>query len=111
MSKTACEARAIKGAVDKATAMRGFEMATERVSQIEELLHAISGTDDPKAIQELQARIAVEQAALANEDTKLRMVQMISDAESKLIQQQQHELQKKRYANTKMPQVAPLTFK
>jgi type IV secretion system protein VirB5 len=90
--KTVCEAQAVKGAQDKAFAQRSFDLAKQRVSQIEALMDEINATQDPKAISEIQARIAAEQASLTNEDTKLRMLQMVADAEDKIVQQQRHEL-------------------
>jgi type IV secretion system protein VirB5 len=67
-------------------------MAKAGVAQIEALMDGINATEDPGSIREIQARIAAEQASLANEDTKLRMLQMVADAEDKLARQQQHEL-------------------
>jgi type IV secretion system protein VirB5 len=99
--KASCEARAAKGAVDKAFALKAFDMAKERIGQIEGLMNQISSTEDPKAIAELQARIAIEQAALANEDTKLRMLQMVAAAEDRLIRQQQEELTAQERSRTK----------
>jgi type IV secretion system protein VirB5 len=62
--KNACETRAVKGAQDKAFAQKSFDMAKERVAQIEALMDEINATEDPKAISEIQARIAIEQASL-----------------------------------------------
>jgi type IV secretion system protein VirB5 len=107
--KKACEALAVKSAQDKAFAIKSFDMAKERVSQIEGLMNQISETEDPKAIQELQARIAIEQAALANEDTKLRMLQMVAEAENRLIEQQSHELTYRRLTNQKVPRPEVIT--
>ncbi len=44
----------------------------------------INGTPDPKAIAELQGRIAAEQAMIQNEQTKLQMYQMVAAAEDRL---------------------------
>jgi type IV secretion system protein VirB5 len=107
--KTVCEALAVKGAQDKAFAQKSFDMAKERVAQIEALMDEINATEDPKSIQEIQARIAAEQASLANEDTKLRMLQMVADAEDKLARQQQHELLYQEFTRTKLPQFEAIT--
>ncbi|GHU46847.1 P-type DNA transfer protein VirB5 [Betaproteobacteria bacterium] len=90
--KDACQASAVKSAQDKAYAIIGFNKAKERVNQIEELLGAISETEDQKEILELQARIQIEQSLLANEDTKMRLLQQVAAAEDKMIQQQAKEL-------------------
>jgi type IV secretion system protein VirB5 len=52
----------------------------------------INATQDPKAIAELQGRIAIEQAKIQNEQTKLQMFQMVAQAEDRLQQQRQREL-------------------
>lgn len=89
--KQVCERRASKAAQDKAFATNAFDKAQERWDQIAGLIQAINGTEDPKAIAELQARIDGEQAAIQNEQIKLRMYQMIAAAEDRLIEQQEQE--------------------
>lgn len=89
--QTVCERQASKAAQDKAFASDAFDKAQDRWGQIAGLIQAINGTEDPKAIAELQARIDGEQAALQNEATKLKMYQMIAAAEDRLIEQQQRE--------------------
>lgn len=51
----------------------------------------INSTSDPKAIAELQARITAETAAVQNEQTKMQLFALASQAEDRLIQQQQRE--------------------
>jgi len=77
---------------DKAVGVRAFEGARARLSQIEGLMAEINRTRDPKAIGELQARIAVEEAAVANETTKLQLVAMLQRAEERLLEEQKREL-------------------
>jgi type IV secretion system protein VirB5 len=61
------------------------------LSQIEALMRQIDETEDPKAIQEIIARIGAEQAAIQNEQTKLSLFRMIADAQEKMVQQQHRE--------------------
>lgn len=68
-----------------------FEGAKERLKQLDQLQGKINETEDPKAIADLQARLAVEQANIANEAIKLQLLQMAAQAEEKLIQQQKLE--------------------
>ncbi len=77
---------------DKAVGMRAFDGARARLAQIEQLMGQINLTRDPKGIAELQARIAVEQAAVQNETTKLQLVGMLQRAEERLIEQQKSDL-------------------
>ena len=77
---------------DKAVGLRAFDGARARLAQIEQLMGQINLTRDPKGIAELQARIAVEQAAVQNETTKLQLVAMLQRAEDRLIEQQKGDL-------------------
>ncbi|EBP5855033.1 P-type DNA transfer protein VirB5 [Salmonella enterica] len=78
-------------ATDKAVGLRAYEGAQQRLAQIEGLMDEISRTQDQKAIEELQARIAGEQAAIQNETTKLQMIAQLRQAEQALISEQRRE--------------------
>lgn len=90
--RTHCEARAVKGAQDKAFALDAYDAAQTRLGQIDRLMAQINKTQDPKSIAELQGRIAAEQAMIQNEQTKLQMYQMVAAAEDRLQQQRQREI-------------------
>ncbi|WDK04517.1 P-type DNA transfer protein VirB5 [Xanthomonas campestris] len=90
--RRACEAAAVKPAQDKAFASDAYDAAKSRLGQIDSLMGAINNTQDPKAIAELQGRIATEQAMIANEQTKLQLFSMMAQADEKLQQQRQHEI-------------------
>ncbi|MDP4573449.1 P-type DNA transfer protein VirB5 [Pseudomonas sp. LPH60] len=92
IQRKACQAQAVKPSQDKAFALDAYDQANARVSQIDQLMGQIDRTQDPKAIAELQGRIAAEQAMIQNEQTKLQMYQMVADAENKIQQQRQTEL-------------------
>ncbi len=55
-------------------------------------MHQINATQDAKAVAEIQARIAVEQATIANEATKLQLVAMLEQAEERLQEEQREEV-------------------
>lgn len=93
-----CEAQAVKGAQDKGFAMEAFDAAKSRINELDGLMKSINSTNDPKAVGELQARIAVEQARIQNEQTKLQLYQMVAQAEDRLQQQQQKEIQARTWA-------------
>lgn len=93
--RTNCEAQAVKGAQDKAFALDAYDAAKNRLSQIDQLMRQINQTQDPKAIAELQGRIAAEQAMIQNEQTKLQMYQMVAAAQDRLQQQRQKEINAK----------------
>ncbi|EFR2202932.1 MULTISPECIES: P-type DNA transfer protein VirB5 [Gammaproteobacteria] len=108
--KKLCEARAVKSAQDQAFALDAYDKAKSRLNQIDSLMAKINDTPDPKAIAELQGRIAAEQAMIQNEQTKLQLYAMVAQAEDKIQQQQQRELQARTWAARKGIQATPITF-
>ena len=58
-----------------------YQNTSQRFSALQQLIDAIGRTNDPKAIQELQARIQAEQAMLTNEQTKLQSLYEIARSE------------------------------
>ena len=53
------------------TSRQALQVSSERFASLQQLIDAIPTATDPKAILDLQARIAAEQAMLQNEQTKL----------------------------------------
>ncbi|WYX22955.1 P-type DNA transfer protein VirB5 [Achromobacter xylosoxidans] len=105
-----CEAQAVKGAQDKAFALDAYDAAKNRLSQIDQLMQQINQTQDPKAIAELQGRIAAEQAMIQNEQTKLQMYQMVAAAEDRLQEQRQREINAKVLANREYTKHQPFNL-
>jgi type IV secretion system protein VirB5 len=108
--RTACEAQAVKAAQDKAVALASYEKAKKRINQIEQLMDKINETKDLKAIADLQGRIALEQAAIQNEQIKLQLYAMAAAAEDRIQAQRQREIQAKIWAAKKGIEVQPITF-
>ncbi|VFR20005.1 Minor pilin of type IV secretion complex, VirB5 [plant metagenome] len=108
--RTNCEAQAVKGAQDKAFALDAYDAAKNRLSQIDQLMQQINQTQDPKAIAELQGRIAAEQAMIQNEQTKLQMYQMVAAAEDRLQEQRQREINAKVLANREYTKHQPFNL-
>lgn len=108
--RLACEASAVKGAQDKGFAMDAYDKAQSRMDQIDQLMTKVNDTQDPKAIAELQARIATEQANIQNEQTKLQMYAMVSEAEDKMQQQNKREMNARTWAAKKGISAKPITF-
>jgi type IV secretion system protein VirB5 len=108
--RLACESSAVKGAQDKGFALDAYGKAQDRMAQIDQLMAKVNDTQDPKAIAELQARIATEQANIQNEQTKLQMYAMVAAAEDKVQQQQHREMNARTWAATKGISVKPITF-
>ena len=55
-------------------------LLNQRTTQIEALRAEINATQDPKAIAELQARLAAEQAQVDNDQTKIALANAMSSA-------------------------------
>lgn len=108
--RTHCEAQAVKGAQDKAFALDAYDKAKSRLNQIDQLMAKINDTPDPKAIAELQGRIAAEQAMIQNEQTKLQMYAMVAAAEDRLQEQRAHEMNVRDAAKRDGLKVQPMNF-
>jgi len=91
-ARTACEAQAVKPSQDKASALAAYDKTKERLQQIDQLMQRINTTQDPKSIAELQGRIAAEQAMIQNEQTKIELYKMVSEAEERIHDQREREL-------------------
>jgi type IV secretion system protein VirB5 len=50
-------------------------------AQVQQLINAIGGASDPKAIMDLQARIAAEQGMLQTDQSKLQVLYQTAQAE------------------------------
>nr|CAC79178.1 TraF protein [uncultured bacterium] len=109
-AQRACEARAVKPSQDKAVALDAYDAAKSRLSQIDGLMARINTTQDPKAIAELQGRIAIEQAKIQNEATKLQLYSMVAQAEDKVQAQRQREIQARTWSARGGIEVRPVTF-
>ena len=110
LQRTACEARAVKPAQDKGFALDAYDTAKSRINQIDQLMAKINETSDPKAIAELQARIATEQANIQNEQTKLQLYSMVAAAEEKVQLQRAREMSMQDAAKRDGLKIQPMTF-
>ena len=75
-------------ATAQALSREAYGESSLRFAQIEALRVAIATAKDPKAIAELSARIATEQAMLANDQVKLEALRQIGEAEARAQAQQ-----------------------
>ncbi len=99
MSKAIDERQRRSAAAQKALGLKAFEAAQQRLDRIEDLRKEIANTGDQKAIEELQARLQVEQASIQAETNKLQLLQQMQLNENKLIELQQQELNRKIMSN------------
>ncbi|MDP9912479.1 type IV secretion system protein VirB5 [Variovorax boronicumulans] len=68
-----------------------YQNTSQRFSALQLLINRIASAQDPKAIQDLQARIQAEQNMLTNEQTKLQSLYQIARAEAAAQQQRTRE--------------------
>jgi type IV secretion system protein VirB5 len=73
------------------TARQALANTSSRFTSIQQLIDAIPGAQDQKAILDLQARISAEQGMLANEQTKLQVLYQVAQAEELARQQRTRE--------------------
>jgi type IV secretion system protein VirB5 len=68
-----------------------YDTATSRAQKMESLANQIDSASDMKAISDLQARVAVEQAQLTNELIKMQSLNQIAQQKRETQAQQQHQ--------------------
>lgn len=68
-----------------------YDTATTRAQKMESLANQIDSASDMKAISDLQARVAVEQAQLTNELIKMQSLNQIAQQKRETQAQQQHQ--------------------
>lgn len=68
-----------------------YDTATARAQKMESLANQIDSASDMKAISDLQARVAVEQAQLTNELIKMQSLNQIAQQKRETQAQQQHQ--------------------
>lgn len=86
------EAARRSAALLQATSRQALEATSDRFDSLQELINAIPGAEDQKAVLELQARIGAEQAMLQNEHTKLMVLNQAAQAEEAARRQRAAEL-------------------
>lgn len=81
-----------QNALDRVLGEKALARASARFKDIQELLDKVNDAPDDKDIQDLQARIGAEQAMLANEQSKLSMLEFLSGTQQKIEAQQAREI-------------------
>ena len=86
-TKNAYEASLNGNAQSQAYQQNALQLITQRVQQIQSLQSQINGTPDPKAIAELQARIAAENTQVTNDANRIAVMQAIAQSQQQAAQQ------------------------
>lgn len=93
-SLTLCQAEVKKHYIDRDN-YGAYDTASTEQTQIQGLIDQISNTDDPKAIAELQARMAGEQAKIQTPWCKCSWSAQLAEIQNKLLQQTKQDAQVK----------------
>lgn len=91
-----------QAATQSAAAQMAFKAASDRFDTLQVLVDSIDAQTDPKAIQDLQARIQAEQVMLQNENAKLNAMASAAVAQRQVNEQRSRE-EAVRYINTAPP--------
>ena len=94
-SLTLCQAEVKKYYIDRDNYEKAYDTASAEQTQIQGLMDQINNTDDPKAIAELQARIAGEQAKIQNTVVQLQLSAQLAEIQNKLLQRAKQDAQVK----------------
>jgi Skp family chaperone for outer membrane proteins len=79
-------------ALMQVTSQQALQSSSQRFTSLQQLINAIPTATDEKGALDLQARIAVEQAMLQNEQTKVQTLNHALEAEERARQQRAREL-------------------
>lgn len=79
-------------ASQQAIGQSAYNTAAQRVNTLQALTNALNGATDPKAVLDLQARIASEQAALQNDGIQLQAVAQLTAAQGAAQQSMANEM-------------------
>jgi type IV secretion system protein VirB5 len=86
------EAARRSAALMQVTSKQALATSSQRFASLQQFIDAIPGATDQKAVLDLQARIAAEQAMLQNEHTKLMVLYQAAQAEELARKQRAQEL-------------------
>lgn len=79
--RAAVEAGRAAASIFQASTQTAYQQTSQRYGALQQLVTAVGTTPDAKASADLQARIAAEQAMLANEQNKLTMLYQMAQAD------------------------------
>ena len=94
-------------ASQQAMGQAAYNTAAQRVQTLQALTNALNNQVDPKAVMDLQARIASEQAALQNDAVQLQAVAQLTAAQSVAQQSMANEIRAQTAGSGNFPRVQP----
>ncbi|HDR9474419.1 TrbJ/VirB5 family protein [Burkholderia multivorans] len=79
-----CNKRWKQASLSQYVGSQGYEAAAQNIDNLQQFLSSIQSAPDPKSLQDLQARIALEQVKQQAEAQKLAMFKVMQDAQDKM---------------------------
>jgi len=92
-ARTSCQATLAQPYQQKGLLQEAMRSAAGRLAQFTALMGQINGTNDQKAVLEIQARIGAENAMLTHEVSQIQMLQGMADSEERIARSQDRERQ------------------
>jgi len=99
--RTNCQSQLAMPYQQKAFMQDALQKAGGRIAQIQSLMRQVSASQDPKAAQELQARIEAENALLQHEQTQISLARGMADAEYRIAESRAREAQMQQSSRTR----------
>lgn len=95
-----CQASLVTNSQNTVNYQSALDLIAQRTAQIQSLQGRINATNDPKAIAELQARIASETAQVNNDANRIALMRALADSQDRLLAQQDRERELRSLHNT-----------
>lgn len=108
--RNTCLSSLNKNFADQDLFQQSYNQTLEQDKKINELMSQINFTQDPKAIAELQARLAAEQSIQQNAMLKLEIATQLAKTQTKLIEQEKNEYLQSALSKTGRPNFTTQTF-
>ena len=108
--RNTCMSSLNKNFADQDLFQQSYNQTLEQDKKINDLMSQINLTQDPKAIAELQARLAVEHSIQQNAMLKLEIATQLAKTQTKLIEQEKNEYLQSALSKTGRPTFTTQTF-
>lgn len=108
--RNTCMSSLNKNFADQDLFQQSYNQTIAQDQKINDLMSQINQTQDPKAIAELQARLAAEQSIQQNAMLKLQIATELAKTQTKLIEQEKSEYVMNALSKTGRPNFSTQTF-
>ena len=99
-ARTQCQSSLAMPYQQKALMQDAMDSARGRITQIQSLMQQINSTQDQKAVSEVQARLAAENAMLQHQMTQIDLARGMAEAEARIAESKAREGQMQQASRT-----------